>query len=427
VAILYRDIPSKVMSKAWIGITYAMATTFVLYVIGRYGSISQYYIAVEVPTLAMVMYVLSVDPTLRWRVPFLWVLTAGGIWGLAQEGDSLSVVTEAFPVTATIVFSYWTYRAVYGTVSEAYSAEKRSEAISVLLATWGATLQLGLIGAGILLPLLDSYVESSLTADTLASIIRGIRHTSPVYWGPSWMLLLGVVILAGLRLKTDPYVPPEFRTILPIISTNQFIQIPANIVRYPVWIVVMVLGFVKHFVKQVLLSLHVFIDRWVGRLVLIAIGVLAPTLALGGANWMVLEMCSRVHSRLSGEAPAWITDTWRLTVIHILMLAGLCLFSFGCACLGLRIGSYRVRDAIEIIRHEWACRIWPAAETMGKAFCLYGFLVVAVPVAALMPGPPAAGRLSGFYLTILISLFAYQVFSQRARDVTTRWIEWLRH
>ncbi len=117
--------------------------------------------------------------------------------------------------------------------------------------------------------------------------------------------------------------------------------------------------------------------------------------------------------RLGAELLAAKDDTIMVGLMHLSALAALCLFSFGSATLFIGVCSCTVADAIRRIRKDWQGEVWPAAEAIGKAFCLYGILAVAVPLATLMPGPPALGRVSGAHLVLLAGLLIYQVFLHR--------------
>jgi hypothetical protein len=134
-------------------------------------------------------------------------------------------------------------------------------------------------------------------------------------------------------------------------------------------------------------------------------------LALGAG--LALYVSTGICSRLTASTDGWWTDAWTIGWIHLLALIALCLYSLGSACMAITVGSCRLASALEQIRDECGTKVWPAAEAIGKAFCLYGILVIAVPLASLMPGSPSLGHISWLYLALVVGLFAFQVYARR--------------
>lgn len=195
----YRPIHLQVMEHAWLAIGYAIVATVALYALGWYVSDTLYFIAMEIPTLATVAYVLAPDPPFRRRVPFLWASTACAVWAFSHTAPTNRVLAELFPGAVLVVFLYLLVRAISGSWTETSCADNQAECSSLLLATWGATLQIAFLFSGVFSPFLKPFLGKSYAANAMNLLIQGISIASPTRWLPSWLLLLGLFLLAGLH------------------------------------------------------------------------------------------------------------------------------------------------------------------------------------------------------------------------------------
>lgn len=241
--------------------------------------------------------------------------------------------------------------------------------------------------------------------------LNAIRWTSPWSWFPMGILLFGLVLQAALLFKTDPYVPKNFEDVL--AGEVPLLLAPViAVLRLPTWLCVVLAGFISHFVRLLWESFGVFLDRWVGRLVLILLGLLLPTLLLAVAHWAVLAAMSYVTIYLSPNGDTLGNTVLTLVMVHVLALVSMCLFITAPVPLTLEIMPTPIRKIPALIESFLEADGKPAANSVGRTFSLYGSLVLAVPLAALLPGGSSLGAFSFTYIFIIVVALGIYLFNK---------------
>lgn len=414
----YRDLLYRLTQHAWVAFAFVIVLILFTYVVGLWRSPSLFFLAVELPVIVAVSYVLSGNPRLRLVAPFLWIVTALMALGYFAPTDLFSqdAVVELLPACLLLLFCFWLVRAVHGTkreFTEAWANRTLPEAVADIITLWGATLQISLILLAAAETVFQAQVARAVLGVYLLEVLRLIRLASPIAWTPLGLVLLGLTLYSLIRFSRNPYVARDYREILPFDNEIPVLSELIAAVRLPIWLVVVIIGFVKHFVALTWESLKDFAQLWLGRLVLIGVGLVLPTATLVLGHAAIFRALSRVGLYLADQDRWWLGTALTVILVHSLFLLGLALFVACVAPMAVRIQAISLGETIETLRVYFLEEGLPAAQAVGKAFVLFGLVIIAVPMAALLPGGASWGAFSALYAAIVLVLVAtYVVWDQ---------------
>jgi hypothetical protein len=402
----YRDLPSALTRHVWLALMYALVSVISIYMLGLWHSPSILFFAFELPTLAVATYVTSGNPDFRFRLPLIWSLTALATWAYklsVAPQNSSTWPSEVLSLCIIFLVAYSLVEAITSSISEfRYNSRGDSVAgaLAWLLSAWGATLQITFIA---LLPLRNlmqgSLVNSFLGHGLLVSLLA-IRLTSPLMLLPFGIFAIGMTLYAALRFGGNPYEARDFKDVLAIDLPPIFSELFAAI-RVPVWLVVVILGFLVHFVQLLIQSFLEFGDKWAGRLLLVCAALVLPvtSLLLGHASFF--GAMNRVYLYLSGDVAGFWSSIGLLLTVHFLCLGGLFLYVVAVAPVGLEVVPIPARVAPVFAGEYFRREGFLAAQATGKAFALYGLVFFAVPLASLLPGGLGLGMFSIAYMALI--------------------------
>ena len=412
----YRDLPAALTRHSWLALSYALASVILIYTLGLWSSGSLLFFAFLVPTLASAVYVTSANPDLKVRLPVLWSLTALIVWAYRVAGDMRNVAWPVDLLSLGVIFLivYWLTLAVRVSKAE-FNENKRAEnttaALGWLLSTWGATLQIAFIALLFVKYVLHDILSDSSLGRVVVGALQTIRLTSPVMWLPSGVFAIGITFFAVLLFADFPYHAMDFKNVLPTKLPPVANEIFAAI-RIPVWLVVVIIGFLIHFVYLLGHAFLKFGDKWAGRFLLVMVALIAPTLTLLAGHSAFFSAMWRISQNLSGRSGG--NAFFLFLTVHVFVLLGLFLYVVASAPIGLDVFPISVRKAPPLIKEYFAREGFLAAQAIGKAFALYGIVFLAVPLASLLPGGTKWGVFSTCY-TAMIAGVAVVYFLRVAR------------
>jgi len=419
----YRDLVSELTGHSWIGVIYAVGSIVFLYLLGFNSKPNALFVAAEIPAACIVTAVLRHDPRLRIRVPLIWCLTAAFVWALPKsvpEMASFKWPNEIAALSLALLFGYWLVRAIRGSIVESKEGHRESSAAAIvanLASIWGATLIVVHLASLFITPYLIPIIEPTTVGRPLVQISAIARRISLWNWLPPGLLLFGLVFFAALRFKDDPYRPRNYQEVLTLNLPPVLNELVAAL-RLPVWLCVVVLGFVIHFVKQVWLSFVDFFDEWLGRTSLIFLALVVPTVLICLAHYTILKSAEAIAGYLSGEVAARTAKIVLLLTVHIYILAGMCLYLIAAVACALEIVRLPLRQVGKTVKGFIVHTGLPAGNAVGRSFSLYGILFLAVPIASILPGGPGIGLFSIVYGAILL-LAAFIVVSLKVKSDAT--------
>jgi hypothetical protein len=414
---LYRDLPAALTRHSWLALCYALVLVLVIYGLGRWLSASLLFLFFQLPTLAAAIYVTSGDPYLRFRLPLLWILTAVITWSYSTAKSLRGVAWPVEILSAGIVLlvAYWLINAVRKSKAEFREKKEGANSTSAfawLFSAWGATLQIVFLA---LLPLkhfLQAMLSRSIVGVYLIQALEMIRLTSPMMWLPSGLLVMGLIFFAVLRFADYPYHAVDYKTVLPSKLPPGLNEVLAAI-RVPVWLVVVIIGFLIHFVmllRQVLID---FGDEWLGRFLLVLSALAFPVAILVFGHTSFFWATEQIHANLSGSAGSFWLSLLLLLTIHLLVLLGLFLYVVASAPLGMNVFPISTSWVGFYIKGYLRNEGFPAAQAIGKAFALYGIVFLAIPLATLLPGGSSWGIFSSTYTLMIIGVSVGYVLKEK--------------
>lgn len=393
---------------------YVLALIGAVYELESFNSVDVLFWAVELPTYLLAMIVVSPDTHLRWRFPYLWVLTSMLVWARLST-MTLSHPQEWVALSFGLLLLYCFVRALTGSIEEAKSSGMKG--VATLLTAWGVTVQIAFVATLLIKPFLEQVLTSTMIGKPLLSFVAHIRATSPWSFLPPSLILLGLTLFVGIRFRSDDYESKKYINVLAMTRGPIVVKAVIHLVRLPTWLCILFGGILIYFIKQVAWSLREFIPTYFGRLLLISTSLILPLLLMVAAHSIVLTAVMRIHNYLTSGNPTWWEACRLFFYLHLLMLISFCLFVVSVIPLPLKVASVSVKEAWAMIRQARFTDGVLAAEALGKGCCLYGFVALAVPIASGFRG--AFGPFSFIYtgfLSILLMLTYFQRTRQAASE-----------
>ncbi len=406
----FPDLAAWLTSQTPIALIYSIGCILIVYAVNHWANEVVLFLITELPTLLAMAYVVSASHSLRFRVPFLQFLSAVFMWtyagSTAESGGWAAVISS---VCLLAFFGYCITRAVTGSMQEFrenVSTEPVTPALALLFTAWGATAQVVMIVLALVktvLPVPDQSIAG------LA--VRGLLSVSPAHSllsiVPIGLLVLGLLLYTALRFKDEPYDPPDYATVAKL-RVHPVVDPILAAVCIPVWVAVVILGFVFQFFTHLWSSIRDFFVGWFGRLMLILVGLVFPV-----ATMLIGHQCLRAAMRsvmevvsLSGES----NQVGQFVIIHSFALLALSLYVVAVAPMSVEVVQEPPLAAIGRIAQSLREEGFPASNAVGRAFALYGVVFLAVPTANLLPGSKGFGFFSIVYSAVGLLLLCVIVF-----------------
>ncbi|MDZ7363690.1 MAG: hypothetical protein ONB46_23680 [candidate division KSB1 bacterium] len=342
----YRDLLMKLMASTWVPVVYVLASLIITYVLGHVHSPIIFFTVIQIPTLIACSYVVSPNPNLTYRLPINWIATAilaafvyasqtsETYYGYSELGDEIGMVAWFFAI-------YWTLSAVIWSIKmRKVNKDKLSRLESVeffgeLFATWGAALQVAFIFSWIVIPFLEGITYGAATARSLAVTVEAFRGMSILRFLPVSVLLLGLLIMVSFRFQIDPYRPKTMNEVLPVKKGSLLVSLLIAL-RIPVWILIVIIGFINHFSKLLWESTRDFFKNFLARLCFIFVGlVLAPALLYFG-HIILLKSLHLVTQYLDSETFGFFGNIKQFFIVNLLVLITLCVYVISVPPLAVR-------------------------------------------------------------------------------------------
>jgi len=414
----YRNLISALMSNTWIGILYVVASIIILYTLGHVSNPLYLFFAIEIPTITACSYVVSPNPNIAFRLPINWIGTAVlvALMFAAQLEPNTSEqknIGNAIGITIWCFVAYWAVNAILWNIRAWGKSKDKLNQIGLInlvayfLAIWGATIQVAYMLSWIFLPFIRSISYNAPIPNSLISAIDIVRNYSVLRFLPIGILILGILLMASLRFKEDPYYPRALHEVLPSSNGNQILNSFIMGIRIPVWIVVVIMGFISHFSMLIWKSVTEFLRTYFARLICVAIGlILGPTLLFIGHK-IGLFALDNLAKYLNFSASTY-RGIINFFYVNFLMLAALCLYVIAAPPLLVRYRGETANSIISSIQIEIYARGKVVASAIGQTFSLFGIIAFVVPVASLLPGGHGFGVFSILYsIIVAVSLIIY--------------------
>lgn len=437
----YRKLLAQLLGETWLAIVYVLFVIIVVWLLSQWDNLAVVFALTSIPILIVCSYVTSPDPNIRSRLPVFWFFGAllaffiflrlngefyPSIFDLEPlQEDAASPAPfyymEIYTLENIIGIICWLIAAYLIGISIAWSLNVKmkvaivdSEFIGFLLATWGAIFQLALFLSWILLPLIHiENIEGTVLLSFL-NTVGVVGGSSPLKLLPTGIFLIGILIYVSLEFKDDPYDPISVDEVLPIASSS-IIGSLLMAIRIPVWILLIILGFIAHFIKLFLRSVAKFLDYLIARAVFLLVGAIAAPLLLFLGNYLLLYILDML---LGGQVQGMaFQQVLTFFLINALLLVALYAFVVAIPLLAIRyrgesLKSFWTGLSEDIFKHGR-----PPFNAVGGSFSLFGILILAVPVASLLPGGPPFGVFSIIYTIVVGVILIVQSFrGGRKRD-----------
>lgn len=419
----YRNLLFQLMASTWVAVAYVVISLVAVYVLGYLYKPTMLFAAIQIPTVVACAYVVSPNPNISWRLPINWIATAvlAALVFVSKSTDyyfNQNIIGTFIGLIAWFFVIYWIISAITWSL-KMHKQHKNTlnridfiELMAELVATWGATLQVAFIFSWIFMPFLEGVAYEANTTRYLLVVIESIKELSILRFIPISVFLLGLLVLASLRFQTDPYRPKTMNEVLPV-KAGSLLSSFIVALRIPVWILVVIIGFITHFAKLFWESALSFFKSYIARLCLILIGlVVAPTLLYFG-HTLVLQSLYRVNQYITAESVGIFSGIKQFAVVNLLMLLALCIYVISVPPLATHYRGEKIDKLLKSIYNEIITHGKAAAVAVGQTFSLFGIVPFVIPVASLLPGGPTFGLFSILYTVIVLTCFGFYLFTKK--------------
>jgi len=425
----YGEIYALVTKNGFFLATYMVMSIASIWLVNYYSDLMTYTalsIIAQAFLFIICIYVIKKDRMYIRRFPVNWVLTSM-LAVLVYTSQTETISTQRGNVIGIILWAYVLYWITLGIIwsialksSNDFSGTRellRFRFIASGIATWGATVQLIFVISWMVIPLMQSLQSDAPALLGLVAILEAVKNRSLYRFFPFSIFLLSMLVVAALRMKDDPYNPKSIEEIhsRPESSMNNFIYA----ISTPLWIVIVISGFIIHYSKLLWQSFVEFIQYWMARVIVITIGlVIAPCILFAG-HIGVLYTFDDLLRYLMQTGPASTVSMVEFIKINFAVLVILCLYLAAIPLMNVRYRGGHIRDAMKEIKNDIFTAGKKPFNALGKSFSLLGVFAITIPAAAILPGGPNYGIFSlGYGAAIALLLVLHFIKSRRAMAKT---------
>lgn len=411
----YNELLSILMKNTWVAVAYMGISVLVVYVFSFIESPILLAGIAEIPLFAISFYVVSPNPNLTRRLPLNWILTAllAGLmfaaskynWSSVDAGNAVGAICWLFVLYWIASSIVWSLQ-LRATVAKDWPNSISIQFVASLLMTWGAILQITYLVSWVVLPYFASKYRGSPVMESLLLIVGLVESTSILRFLPIGPFLLGLIIFGSLRLGINPYSPISMDRVLPVKKMS-IVTSFMTAIRIPVWIMLIILGFIRHFALILLEELREFARYWLARLAFIIVGlVLAPTL-LYASHLLLLNIFDALSRYLSDKSLSVGDSLIFFLLINFLAVGVLSLYVLSIPLLSAHYRGETVNSFWDSLHYEVFVLGKSSANAVGQAFSLFGMVTFAIPAASLLPGGTGFGTFSALYTLVVVSFMVY--------------------
>lgn len=405
----FPDLVAGLMRHTWLVLAYAVVCVTSIYFVSRFATDLIIFSVIQLPTVALVSATAFNQKLAFPRVPVIWLTTAVLLLTFLVDEAHVDWAPIGFAVAAAALVAYGLLRAFDGTAREYHRRKDElgiSGTVALLIASWGATLQIAFLALLWMRGNVLELLKSSEAGRSLYAGLELVTLSSLTAWFPVSLLALGIAMLAAFRLKDDPYRPLEFDEILPARSSGIATALLATL-RLPTWIATIIIGFLVHFMNHIWWSLKLFLSEWLGRMLLLVFAVVLPVAGLTAGHWCYWQVAATVADYLGEPRHELPTFLAAFIAIHAFALAALSLYAVSIGPLLMRIKPSSPAQAFAAILAYASRDTLLALNAVGRVFSLFGVLFIALPVSSFLPGSPGFGPFSTAYLALVILALGY--------------------
>lgn len=414
----YKTILQNLFANSWSIIIYLVVSVSIVYLLGYVENLAVLFVAFQLPTIAACSYVTWSNPYLRFRLPINWLATAAlalFIY-LHNSPDSYIAKTTISNLIGVIGWFFSLYWLAHGLIWTAKVGRRnrqleRSEFIEFiadLLAIWGMTLLIASILNLLIGQSMQDILSGAFFGNALLEAINLVTATSVLRFVPLGFISIGLLIIVALRLRDVPYHPKEIRQLFPERGQGGMLALQnlLMILYIPIWMVIVIVGFIIHFSELLWETSRSFIQDYLNRLWFAVISlVLGPMLFYLG-HLLTLQSMHLIVTYTATASHGLFQDLVIFLVDNLLILLALTLYIFSVPPMGVRFRGENSWAMLGMSLYaELFSRGINTVTAVGQTFALFGIVPFAIPLTALLPGGPTFGFFHMAYLVIVILCF----------------------
>ena len=385
---------------------------------------------IQVAIGGLLLYCVFPSPLLRKRVAWLWPLLAiiAACLGTTSESGGGRVAGDVGAVAMLALVLLILCASLWTTIrSYRRQLRNRSGAIAALYIwfSWGLTLQIATMITVWIIPIVRGQLNQTSLGFIVVEMLDAIRLSSPWSWCPIGMSIVVILIIASAELSLHPYTPQRFhanRAGMPLAMNVASLPL-----RYIGWLVGMSFGFLSQLMIYAWSALRGLLDRWIGQAMLVAIALVVPVSLILLAHSSVMRGLAGVSEYLShgdalvdGHVTPSVNSITVVVYAHVNIAIGVAAYILAIPTLGLRVQRMRLALVARRVARYWKSRGSTVFESVARLSCLSAFLVICVPVTALLSPWVDFGLISWLYGMLVVAALVYGVIHRRGLQSSQR-------
>lgn len=408
-------------------ITYLVLSLIFLYLLSFIKNVGILFALIEIPTLLACYYVIIPNKNISYRLPINWVGTAiiaylffltSSYTGYSKSitlGNLLGVIAWCFLIYWFISSFRWSIDALEKN-KESYKKFEFLKLFSIIITIWGATLQISFILIPAFITNFNSVTYNASIANSFIKTFYIIENVSLLRFLPIIIFLLGILLLTSFKFQDHPFKPKSMDEVLKI-NRNSLLYSFSLAIRLPIWLIILIIGFVIHFSKLFIGTIVKFFSFYSARFLFITIGLIFAPIILYISHSIVLYTINYLSYYFYSN----IYSTWYsiklFFMINLYFIVSLSLYVISIPPLSLRYRGEQIfyfKEFIGSIKYQLITLGKPASTAVGQTFSLYGIIIFLIPVIALLPGSPDFGVFCTLYSIIVLLGIIWYYFKKRS-------------
>lgn len=278
----------------------------------------------------------------------------------------------------------------------------RVNIISNILVIWGSCLQV----SAIILYSSDYFLEGSVKKyiEGLESVrfLSRVRMTSPWFWTPSVLILLGAFIFFAYSLSRRDFTYTDYEEFqIKSDSEASFWKPILGIFLFPLWVLHSIWQFLRYVITALIISVKNSFDNIISSTFQLFISFVIPIFLFFVAHEILWNQIYKIKSLTYQGAASIFSLLLNVFLIHLFILCVITLYVIAFGLPQYEVVNQPISESFERFRKYTNKRGYVSALSMTYSMGTLGVFLMGSPIAVVVRGAQL-GPISYLYISILI-------------------------
>lgn len=424
----YKEILTSINNNIMAGVILFIGLLLVVILLGQIKNPVLLSAFIQIPIIVFSLIVLSPNKILRSKMIPFWILPSiiselsiihviylpYSIvnYSMQKLTSELIGILLCFEVLFMLIYSIKWTRDFYRINYKVGDRNNISSTVAELFCIWGCFTQIFVFVSNFL-SIFIRYNVNSASIHLLEVISKFISTNTFFAYLPMVFIFLGIILYVSLQFQIHQFNPIKFDQILPLNDKVLFFYKGIFIgIKIPIWIIILIIGFLRHFIFLFIISIYDFIKYFIARFVFIFLSVILPfSLFFISPLLIYLSLKFAYNDNLEVYS---IFSYISFLKTHGLLLLSLCFYSLGVALLTIRYRGESIDNIFSSITLILSSEGKKALISLGNnTYSTFGILIIIIPIIMLLPPiGPIINVYSVLYVFIVLVLLTYELYTK---------------